>query len=103
MHVLLDHDDYMPSFALILEAKRHDRTFARKFNLKSGSIVAFDRAYNDYKLFGQWTENGIFFVTRLNLFTYRDLLQWLHDPFGIPPTPPVIQLMLPGFGQPFAG
>ena len=65
VHVLLDHDDYMPSFALISEAKHHDRTVARKFNLKPGSIVAFDRAYNDYKLFGQWTENGIFFVTRL--------------------------------------
>jgi hypothetical protein len=35
-------------------------------------------------------------MLRLNLFTYRDLLQWLHDPFGIPPTPPVVQLRLPG-------
>ncbi len=64
VHVLLDHDDYMPSFALITEAKRHDRTVARRFRLKPGSIVAFDRAYNDYVLFSQWTENGIFFVTR---------------------------------------
>jgi hypothetical protein len=64
VHVLLDHDDYMPSFALISEAKRHDRTVAKRFQLKPGSIVAFDRAYNDYKLFSQWTENGIFFVTR---------------------------------------
>ncbi len=62
---LLDHDDYMPSFALITEAKRHDRTVARRFTLKPGSIVAFDRAYNDYTLFSQWTENGIYFVTRL--------------------------------------
>jgi len=55
----------MPSFVRITEAKRHDRTVARKFTLNRGSIVAFDRAYNDYKLFGQWTENGVFFVTRL--------------------------------------
>lgn len=242
VHVLLDHDDYMPSFALITEAKRHDRTVARRFNLKTGSIVAFDRAYNDYTLFSQWTDNGIYFVTRLkdnavyriienrsvpqnrniladqiiqltgqkaeekcphllrrvvvwdepnnrmislltnhltfgattisdiykdrweieiffktlkqhlkvktfigtsenalriqiwtamiallllkylhhlsrfgwslsnlatmlrlNLFTYRDLVKWLHDPFGQPPAPPVIQLSLPGFGQPVAG
>jgi len=64
VHVLLDHDDYMPSFALITEAKRHDRTVARRFRLKPGSIVAFDRAYNDYTLFSLWIENGIFFVTR---------------------------------------
>lgn len=241
VHVLLDHDDYMPSFALITEAKRHDHTVARRFSLKPGSIVAFDRAYNDYTLFSQWTENGVFFVTRqkenavyevveertppqhrsilsdqtirltgpkaeekcphplrrvvvwdkekqreivlltnhldfgastiasiykdrwkveiffktlkqhlkvktfigtsenalriqiwtaliallllkylhhlskfgwsmsnlvtmlrLNLFTYRDLLEWLHDPFGQPPAQPLFQLPLPGIGQPVA-
>jgi hypothetical protein len=242
VHVLLDHDDYMPSFALITEAKRHDRTVARRFKLQPGSIVAFDRAYNDYVLFSQWTENGIFFVTRqkenavyevveerdipqyrsilsdqtirltgvkaeikcphllrrivvwdkikereivlltnhldfgastiaaiykdrweieiffktlkqhlkvktfigtsenalriqiwtaliallllkylhhlskfgwsmsnlatmlrLNLFTYRDLLDWLHDPFRQPPVTPSVQLTLPGIGQPIVG
>jgi hypothetical protein len=242
VHVLLDHDDYMPSFALITEAKRHDRTVARQFILKPGSIVAFDKAYNDYKLFSQWTENGIYFVTRqkenavyevveerdipqhrsilsdqiirltgvkaeekcphllrrivvwdkvnereivlltnhlkfgsstiaaiykdrweieiffktlkqhlkvktfigtsenalriqiwtaliallllkylhhlskfgwsmsnmatmlrLNLFTYRALLEWLHDPFGQPPVTPAVQLTLPGIGQPVVG
>jgi len=242
VHVLLDHDDYMPSFALITEAKRHDRTVARKFTLKPESIVAFDRAYNDYTLFHQWTENGVFFVTRqkenavyevieervppkhrsiisdqlirltgvkaeekcphllrrvvvwdkvnereivlltnhlkfgastisaiykdrweieiffktlkqhlkvktfigtsenalriqiwtamiallllkylhhlskfgwsmsnlatmlrMNLFTYRDLLEWIHDPFGIPPAQPTFQMLLPGFGQPVGG
>lgn len=241
VHVLLDHEDYMPSYALITEAKRHDRTVARRFTLKPGSIVAFDRAYNDYTLFSQWTESGVFFVTRqkenaiyeviedrevpkrrsilvdqiirltgpkaeekcphflrrvvvydksndreivlltnhldfgsstiaaiykdrweieiffktlkqhlkvktfigtsenalriqiwtamiallllkylhhlsqfgwsmsnlstmlrLNLFTYRNLLEWLHDPFGKPPAPPAIQMRLPGFGQPIA-
>ncbi len=238
VHVLLDHDDYMPAYVHITSAKRHDRTVAREFSLNRGSIVAFDRAYNDYKLFGQWTENGIYFVTRLkdnavyeimeerkipmnrsilsdqiirltgvkaeekcphllrkiivwdkvnereivlltnhlnfgsttiaaiykdrweievffktlkqhlkvktfvgtsenalriqiwtalitllllkflhhlskakwslsnlatmlrlNLFTYRDLTEWLHNPFGVPPVSPFVQLALPGFGQ----
>jgi hypothetical protein len=242
VHVLLDHDDYMPSYALINEAKRHDRTVARRFSLKPGSIVAFDRAYNDYTLFSQWTTNNIYFVTRqkenavyeivenrkppkfrsilsdqiirltghkaeekcphllrrivvwdkinereivlltnhlrfgastiaaiykdrweieiffktlkqhlkvktfigtsenalriqiwtalitllllkylhylskfgwsmsnlatmlrLNLFTYRDLMEWLHNPFGHPPAQPLIQMSLPGFGQPLSG
>lgn len=241
VHVLLDHDDYMPSYVWITEAKRHDRTVARDVVLKPGSIVAFDRAYNDYSLFSSWTADNVFFVTRqkenaiyqvveertvpkhrsilsdqiikltgakaeercahplrrvvvwdernereivlltnhlefgastiaaiykdrweielffktlkqhlkvktfigtsenalriqiwtaliallllkylhhlskfgwsmsnlatmlrLNLFTYRDLQQWLHDPFGLPPSPPVIQLLLPGLGQPTA-
>ena len=63
--VLLDHDDYMPSYVLLTEARRHDRMGARLLRLNPGSIVAMDRAYNDYQLFADWTAAGIFFVTRL--------------------------------------
>ena len=65
LHVLLDHDDYMPSYVLITRAKRHDIRPARMLRLNPGSIVAMDRGYNDYKLFAKWTEDGVFFVTRL--------------------------------------
>ena len=34
-------------------------------NMRSGSIVAMDRAYNDYGMFSRWTDAGVFFVTRL--------------------------------------
>ena len=65
LHLLLDHDGYFPTYAYISNGKKHDVTIARKISFPSGSIVAMDRAYNDYKLLGAWTENGIFFVTRL--------------------------------------
>jgi hypothetical protein len=64
-HVLLDHDDYMPSYVLITEARRSDVKMAESFSINPGSIVAMDRGYNDYGLFGQWTERRIHFVTRL--------------------------------------
>jgi len=64
-HVLLDHDDYMPSFILVTEGRQHDVKPARGLPLTAGSIVAMDRGYNDYELFGDWTTKGIFFVTRL--------------------------------------
>lgn len=64
-HVLLDHDDYMPGFVLITEARQHDVKAAQGLSLPAGSIVAMDRGYNDYELFGDWTNRGIFFVTRL--------------------------------------
>jgi len=50
-----------------------------------------------------WSLSNLATMLRLNLFTYRDLMTWLQDPFGQPPLPPVIQLRLPGFGQPVAG
>ena len=64
-HVLLDHDDYLPSYVLITEAKRSDVRMAQALDLNAGSIVAVDRGYNDYTLFGKWTDRGVFFVTRL--------------------------------------
>ena len=64
-HVLLDHDDYLPTYVLITEAKTSDVRVAQSLDLNTGSIVAFDRGYNDYELFGKWTDRGVFFVTRL--------------------------------------
>jgi hypothetical protein len=64
-HVLLDHDDYLPRYVLITEAKCSDVKMADAFPLNPGSIVAMDRGYNDYGLFGKWTAEEIYFVTRL--------------------------------------
>ena len=64
-HVLLDHDDYLPLYVLITEAKRSDVKMADAFTLNRGSIVVMDRGYNDYALFGKWTAEEIYFVTRL--------------------------------------
>jgi hypothetical protein len=64
-HVLLDHDDYLPRYVLITEARRSDVKMADAFPLNPGSIVVMDRGYNDYALFGKWTDDGIHFVTRL--------------------------------------
>jgi len=33
--------------------------------LDPGTIVAYDRGYNDFELFGKWTAQGVFFVTRM--------------------------------------
>ncbi len=65
LHLLLDHDGYLPEFAVITDGKVHDVTTARQFTLPEGSIVAVDRGYCDFDLFAQWNESGVFFVTRL--------------------------------------
>jgi len=64
-HVLLDHDDYMPSFVLITEAKRHDSKILRFLPLAAGSIIIMDRAYNVYEQFAAWIAQGVYFVTRM--------------------------------------
>jgi hypothetical protein len=64
-HVLLAHDDYLPAYVLLTEAKRSDVKLADSFLLNPGSIVAIDRGYIDYALFCRWSLAGVFFVTRL--------------------------------------
>lgn len=65
LHLLLDHEGYLPSFAIITEGKRSDVKVARLFHFDPGTIVVDDRAYNDYELFGKWTAQGVYVVTRM--------------------------------------
>jgi hypothetical protein len=65
LHLLLDHDGYLPDFAIITDGKHHDVAMARQFTLPKDSIIAVDRGYCDFDLFAQWNSSGVFFVTRL--------------------------------------
>lgn len=65
LHVKLSHDGYMPAFAVVTDGSVADITIARTLSFPEGSIVAMDRGYFDYGLFGAWTRQGIFFVTRM--------------------------------------
>lgn len=64
LHLALDHDGYLPTFALITEGKRHEVTVARQFSFPKGSIIVMDRGYCDYSLFHSWHQAGLYFVTR---------------------------------------
>ncbi len=65
LHLLLDHDGYLPSFAVITEGKKHEVRVARQMQFARGTILAFDRGYTDYEWFMSLTEQGVYFVTRL--------------------------------------
>jgi hypothetical protein len=80
LHLLLDHDGYFPTYAYVSNGKKHDVTIARKISLPPGSIVAMDRGYNDYKLFASWTENGIYFVTRMKDNADYTVVDWRTIP-----------------------
>ncbi len=65
LHLLLDHDGYLPSFAIVTEGNVSDIRVAHQFYFDPGTIVVDDRGYNDYALFGKWTFQGVYFVTRM--------------------------------------
>jgi IS4 transposase len=65
LHMLLDHDGYLPSFCVITDGKTHDVRVARRLRFDPGTVVVMDRGYVDYAWFGRLTSQGVFFVTRL--------------------------------------
>jgi len=62
---MLDHDGYLPKFAIITTGKKHDITVARTLQFEPGTIVVFDKGYADYAWWQRLTEEGVYFVSRL--------------------------------------
>jgi hypothetical protein len=48
LHLLLDHDGYLPSYAVITAGKKHELRVARQMRFAPGTILVFDRGYTDY-------------------------------------------------------
>jgi hypothetical protein len=65
LHLLLDHDGHLPRYAVITDGKTSDIEVARRLDLPPGSIVVFDRGYNDYLWFTELTLFEVGFVTRM--------------------------------------
>ena len=65
LHLLLDHDGYLPCYAVITEGRRHEVTVARTLTFPSGTILVMDRGYVDFAWFAALIRQGVFFVTRL--------------------------------------
>lgn len=65
LHLVLDHEGYLPTFALITAGKRHEVKVAHELSFPEGAVVVMDKGYTDYALFCKWCEKGIHFVTRM--------------------------------------
>ena len=64
LHTVLQIDGLLPTFIHITDGKTHDAKAARMLKLPEGSLVAFDRGYNDFNLFKSFTDNNIRFIAR---------------------------------------
>ena len=65
LHLVLDHDGYLPCFGVVTDGKVADVSVAQWLQFGAGTIVVDDRGYNDYALFGQWCSEDVYFVTRM--------------------------------------
>ncbi len=65
LHLVLDHDGYLPSYAVITTGKKHEITVARQTQFEAGAIVVFDKGYADYAWWRRLDQQGVYFVSRL--------------------------------------
>jgi IS4 transposase len=63
--MLIDAVQSVGRFVKITAAKVHDKNFLKGLELISHSMIVFDRAYNYYHQFALWTDQQVYFVTRL--------------------------------------
>ena len=67
VHLMLDHDGYLPQFAVITTGKKHDITVARSLSFEAGTIVVMDKGYADYAWWKRLNQQKVYFVSRLRV------------------------------------
>lgn len=82
LHLVLDHDGYLPSFAVLTDGDVADVKVAREIELAPGTILVEDRGYTDYALYGRWTSQGVYFVTRLRSNAQFEVIDRRPPPQG---------------------
>ena len=65
LHLMLDHDGFLPCYAVITEGKQHEVRVAQQWQYEPGTLLVMDRGYNDYAWFANLTRQGVYFVTRM--------------------------------------
>lgn len=99
LHLLLDHDGYLPSFAVITPGKTHEVKVARQLRFDPGTVLVFDRGYVDYQWFVELSRQKVWFVTRLKEGAAYEVVQRRQ----VPERGPVLRdevICFPGLAEP---
>ena len=75
VHTLLNADHCIPEVVFMSQAKENDRVFLSKVNVPKGSILVFDKGYFKYSQWQEWTNQGIYWVTRMKEDSYYQVLE----------------------------
>ena len=65
LHTLLDYDGCLPTYVCMTAGSQSDVRHSQYMILPAHSVVVMDRGYQSFRMYWQWTERDIYFVTRL--------------------------------------
>jgi hypothetical protein len=64
VHTLIQSDEDVPCLLRFTSAAAHDSPFLNQIKLPEGSILVFDKGYNDYQQFQRFSDEKVSWVTR---------------------------------------
>lgn len=64
-HVVIRSDEDVPCLVKYTAAAKHDHMLLKYLDLPKGSFLTFDKAYVDYAAYERFTQNTIYYVTKL--------------------------------------
>ncbi len=64
-HVMIQASENIPCLVNLTAAAANDRTILRFIDLPRGSIITFDKGYANFRKFQQWTQSGVYWVSRV--------------------------------------
>lgn len=66
---------FVPDLITITEGSCNDKNFLGQLAPSPGTIYVFDKGYVNFSVFDQWTQQGVYFVTRLNDNAVYDIVE----------------------------
>jgi hypothetical protein len=74
-HTLIKADENVPKLVDMTSAATADTSFMKYVQLPAGSIVTFDKGYNNYNIFANWSNQSVSFVTRLRKVAVFEIIK----------------------------
>lgn len=56
----------VPNFICLKSATTNEKLFLSELNLSPGTVAVFDKGFQKFSQYKEWTEAGVFYVTRMN-------------------------------------
>ncbi|WP_420554076.1 IS4 family transposase [Neptuniibacter marinus] len=82
LHVGLNNASLIPEFTALSHGLESELIKGRQFRFPKGSIVAFDKGYNDYSWYGLLSKQEVSFVTRLRPNAVYEVIEH-HQSAGV--------------------
>ncbi|HYD91097.1 MAG TPA: IS4 family transposase [Flavobacterium sp.] len=73
-HTLIKADQDVAQLVCMTAGATNDTVFMKQIDLPAGSILTFDRGYNDYTRLDYWTRKGVSWVTRLRQLSALEIV-----------------------------